>query len=78
VAAVVVADVGEEVDVTVEPGQSDGDIERAAPDVLTQDGTAAFDDVDQGFADDERSAHARSASRVARAPLRCNESKAHV
>ena len=50
----VVADVGEEVDAAAEPGQADGDVEWAAADVFADDLAVPLDDVDQGFADDER------------------------
>ena len=81
-AAFVVRDVGEEVDVAVQPAESDGDVEWAAADVLAEDLAIALDDVDQRLADDERPTHdwslpAANASSVARAPSRCNESNAH-
>ena len=79
----VVADVGEEVDATIEPAQPDRDVERTTPDVFAEDVPVALDDVDQGLADDQgacrhcSSLPATSASKVARAPSRCRESSAH-
>src|SRR5689334_21893960 len=52
--AFVIADVGEEVDAAAEARQPDGDVQRAAADVFANDLTVSLDDVDQGFADDQR------------------------
>ncbi len=54
VTAGVVADVGEEVDVSAEPRKADGDIEWAAADVFADDLAVPLDDVDQRLADDQR------------------------
>lgn len=51
----VVADVGQQIDIAVQLGQSHRDIERAAADMLGFDRT--IDDVDQGFADHQRARH---------------------
>src|SRR5579884_426433 len=72
----VVADVGHEVDIVTQPRQSDGDVERAAADMLTGDSPVALDDVDQRLTDHQSAAHCTRASSVARAPLRCNASSA--
>src|ERR1700744_3583646 len=72
----VVADVGEKVDVTAQPGQTDRNVERAAADVLAGDLTALLHNVDQRFADPQPATHCTNSSSVARAPLRCNESSA--
>src|ERR1700744_3517763 len=72
----VVADVGEKVDVTAQPGQPDRNVERAAADVLAGDLTALLHNVDQRFADHQPATHCTNSSSVARAPLRCNESSA--
>ena len=81
----VVTDVGEEVDATAEPREADGDIERAAADVLADDLAVALDDVDQRLTDDQRAlllagSHVDSfrirVSSVALAPSRCSESSA--
>lgn len=54
-AGFVVRDMGQEVDVTTQPGQPDRDVERAAADML--DGAAPIDPVDQRFTDHQRAAH---------------------
>ena len=69
----VVGDVGQEVDVAAQPAQSDGAVERTAADVFV-----VPDDVDQRFADHQPATQCTKASNVARAPLRCNESRAQV
>ena len=70
----VVTDVGQEIDIAAQSGQSDRDVQWAAADMLADDPVAVLDDVDECFADHQSAAHCTNASNVARAPLLCNES----
>ena len=55
-AGFVVADMGQEIDIATQPGESDGDVERASTDML---GSVApvLDDVDQRFTDHQPAGH---------------------
>jgi hypothetical protein len=55
----VVADVGQEIDATAKSAQPDGDIERAATDMLDRafERLAVLDDVDECFTDHQPAGH---------------------
>ena len=53
VPVVVGADVGEEVDLSPQPGQTDRDVERAAADMFARDPPVPQDDVDERLSDDQ-------------------------
>jgi len=76
------ADACRELHGPVEPPQTQRDVERAPAHMLDGFGTAAVDDVDEGFSDDERvavhSGSPGSSFRVARAPSLCRALSAQV